>query len=87
MAKLAWEPARLVGLGTATGVTAVLAILRYYGVVDTEGAALWATLAAFIVPPLQAEITRWYVMATKKIWDAGHNPATITADAKRNTGG
>ena len=79
--KLAYEP----GLVTGTAVGAILALLVYYRVIDTQGASLWGALAVFIVPPFQAWVTRHFTMPVAKIEDAGLHPDSITAQAKVTT--
>jgi hypothetical protein len=74
---LRYEP----GLITGTAVGAILAILVYYRLLDTEGASLWGALAVFLVPPFQAWVSRHFTMSVAKIEDAGLHPATITAQA------
>lgn len=76
--KLKYEP----GLVTGTAVGAILALLTYYKVLDVEGASLWGALSVFIVPPVQAWITRHFTMPVAKIEDAGLHPESITAQAK-----
>lgn len=91
--KLAWEPGRVVGGGAAV-VMGVLALAVHYGILDVEGAGLWAALILPLVPILQAEITRRKTVSVAKIEDAEeHRPAlnveaiveaaNVTRDRKR----
>lgn len=72
--KLAWEPGRVVGGGAAI-VMAALALLVKYGVLDVEGAGLWAAFFLPFVPIVQAEISRRFTVSVAKIEDAQeHRP-------------
>lgn len=62
----------------ATGVSALMALLVYYGVLDVQGAGVWTTFGiVVIIPFLQALITRMHVFSENTIRDAGLDPAAV----------
>jgi hypothetical protein len=75
--KISYEPALLTG----TAVGAVLALLVSYGVLDTEKAGAWGALLAFVVPVVQASISRLFTVSMSKLRDAGLHADSITAAA------
>jgi hypothetical protein len=66
---------------TGTAVGAVLALLVSYHVLDTEKAGAWGALLAFVVPVLQASISRMFTVSVAKIRDAGLHADSIAAAA------
>jgi len=69
-----------------TAVSAILALLVYYGILDVQGASLWGSLAVILLPGASSFVVRIFTMATHKIKDAGHDPEVISAKASVNRG-
>lgn len=70
------EPALLAGL-----VTALLGVLLVYKVLDERQAAAWGALAMASLPLVQGLVTRWLVIPTETVRQAGIDPDTIKRNA------
>lgn len=70
------EPAVAVGL-----VTAFLGVLLVYGVLDEKQAAAWGTFLLALIPVVQGIVTRFFVMPTATVKDAGYDPDCIAERA------
>lgn len=67
------EPALVAG-----AITAAMALLVSYGVLDNVKAHAWETLALILIPPIaQAIITRFSVFSPRTIEKAGLNPEKV----------
>ena len=71
------EPSLLIGL-----LTAVVALLVVYRVLDEQQAQAWQTLLFALLPLLQALVTRQLVFAPRTIEKAGINPAEVERRAE-----